>query len=57
MCAAELAAHLDAVACKMQDNGVKQITVTNHKTFMSGIDRCARFCDAVSRGWREEVIG
>jgi hypothetical protein len=38
------------------DNNVDSIEVTNHKTFMDGIDKCARFADAASRGWREAVM-
>ena len=52
----ELAAQLHAVAAKMDDNNVDSIEVTNHKTFVDGIDKCARFADAASRGWREAVM-
>ena len=38
------------------DNNVDSIEVTNHKTFMDGIDKCARFADEASRGWREAVM-
>jgi len=40
----------------MDGNNVDSIEVTNHKTFMDGIDKCARFADAASRGWREAVM-
>jgi len=38
------------------DNNVHSIEVTNHKTFMDGMDKCARVADAASRGWREAIM-
>lgn len=44
------------VAIKKIHDRTNSITLTNHKTFMDGIDKCARFADAASRGWREAVM-
>ena len=44
------------VAIKKIHDRTNSITLTNHKTFMGGIDKCARFADAASRGWREAVM-
>ena len=54
---ADMAAQLSAIACKMEDNGVKSIHVTHRKTFNTGMKYCGNFCSAASAGWQDAALG
>jgi len=53
---AEMAARLDAVATKMQDNGIDSIDVTHRKSFNVGMKYCANFCNAADSGWIDAAL-
>lgn len=54
---AEMATRLDAIASKMEDNGIKTISVTHHKTFKTGMGYVANFCSAADAGWIDAALG
>ena len=54
---AEMATRLDAIATKMEDNGVKTILVTHRRTFKTGMAYCANFCSAADAGWIDAALG
>lgn len=53
---ADLAEQLSAIACKMEDNGVKSIQVTHRKTFNTGMKYCGNFCSAAGAGWQDAAL-
>ena len=53
---AEMAARLDAVATKMQDNDIANIDVTHRKSFNVGMKYCANFCNAADAGWIDAAL-
>ena len=54
---ADMAARLNAIACKMESNGIKTISVTHRKTFKTGMAYCANFCSAADAGWIDAALG
>ena len=54
---ADMAARLDALACKMELNKVKSINVTHRKTFKTGMTYCQNFCSAADAGWIDAALG
>jgi hypothetical protein len=54
---ADMAARLDAIACKMELNKIKSIDVTHRKTFRTGMSYCANFCSAADAGWMDAALG